>query len=100
MKTIIEENDGKYVVTLKGDWDTAAAVEVEKILKPLCSSNGKDVIIDCTGLEYIASSGLRILVNILKGARSTGSRVVLRGVSNHIMNVFRLTGFVSFFEFE
>ena len=35
METRIEELDGKFVVTLEGEMDTAAAVEVEEILKPL-----------------------------------------------------------------
>ena len=68
MNTTVEELDGKLVATLEGEMDTAAAVEAEKLLKPLYNSQGKDVIIDCSGLEYIASSGLRILLSILKGA--------------------------------
>jgi anti-anti-sigma factor len=100
MNAKIEEINGKYVATLVGEMDTAAAVEVEEVLKPLYQSNGKDVLIDCTGLEYIASSGLRILLSILKGAKATGSRVVLRGVNDDIKNVFKLTGFISIFEFE
>ena len=55
MKTKIEEMDGKFVATLEGEMDTAAAIEAEEILKPLYNSNGKDVIIDCTNFEYIAS---------------------------------------------
>ena len=100
MKTKIEEIDGKYVATLEGEMDTAAAVEAEKVLKPLYNSDGKDVIFDCTGLEYIASSGLRILLSILKGAKAAGSKVVLRGVNDDIKNVFKLTGFINIFEFE
>ena len=80
--------------------DTAAAVEAEEVLKPIYNSNGKDVIIDCTNLEYIASSGLRILRSILKGARAVGSKVVMRGVNDDIKNVFQMTGFISIFEFE
>jgi len=95
-----EEIDGKYVATLDGELDTAAAVEAEEVLKPLYTSDGKDVIIDCSKLEYIASSGLRILINILKGAKLTGSRVIMRGANDDIKNVFRLTGFISIFEFE
>ena len=68
MNVKVEEIDGKYVATLEGEMDTAAATEVEELLKPLYESNGKDVIIECKGLEYIASSGLRILLSILKGA--------------------------------
>lgn len=100
MNVKIEEIAGKYVATLEGEMDTAAAVEAEKVLKPLCNSDGKDVIFDCTGLEYIASSGLRILLSILKGAKAAGSKVVLRGVNDDIKNVFKLTGFINIFEFE
>jgi anti-anti-sigma factor len=100
MNTTIEEIDGKYVATLEGEMDTAAAVEAEEVLKPLYQSNGKDVIIDCTKLEYIASSGLRILLSILKGAKACGSKVVMRGVNDDIKNVFKLTGLINFFEFE
>lgn len=100
MNTKFEEIDGKYVATLEGELDTAAAVEVEKVLKPLYQSDGKDVVIDCAALEYISSSGLRILLNILKGAKATGSKVVMRHVNDDIKNVFKLTGFISIFEFE
>lgn len=100
MKTTIEELDGKYVATLEGEMDTAAATEAEVILKPLYYSNGKEVIIDCQNLEYIASSGLRILLGILKGAKASGSRVVLKDVNDDIKNVFKLTGFISIFDFE
>ena len=75
MITKLEEIDGKYVATLEGEMDTAAATEAEEVLKPLYTSDGKDVIIDCNGLEYIASSGLRILLGILKGAKAAGNRV-------------------------
>ena len=100
MNTKFEEIDGKYVATLEGEMDTTAAVEAEEVLKPLFNSNRKDVIIDCTKLEYIASSGLRILLSILKGAKATGSKVVMRNVNEDIKTVFKLTGFISIFEFE
>ncbi len=100
MNTSIEEIDGKYIATLEGEMDTAAAMEAEEALKVLYSTNGKDVIINCAKLEYIASSGLRILLGILKGAKAAGSRVVLRDVNDDIEEVFKLTGFISIFEFE
>lgn len=100
MKTTIEQLENKYLVTLEGELDTVAAAEVEKTLQPLYSSNGLDVIIDCTKLEYIASSGLRILISILKAAKATGSKVVLKNVNDDILSVFKLTGFINIFEFE
>lgn len=100
MNTKIEELDDKYVVTLEGEMDTAAATEAEEVLKQLYENEGKEVIFECEGLEYIASSGLRILINILKATMSKGNRVVLRNVNDDIKNVFKLTGFLNIFEFE
>jgi anti-anti-sigma factor len=100
MNTKIEEQDGKFIATLEGEMDTAAALEAEQTLQPLYKTGGRDVIIDCEGLEYIASSGLRILLGILKGAKAGGSKVVLRHVNDEIKNVFKLTGFIDYFVFE
>ena len=100
MEATLQELDGKYVATLKGELDTAAAVEVEQVLKPLYKGDGRDVIIECEELEYIASSGLRILISILKGAKMSGSKVIMRNMNDDIKNVFKLTGFINLFEFE
>lgn len=100
MNIKLEDIDGKHVVTLEGEMDTTAAVEAEEVLAPLYASDGKDIIIDCTGLEYIASSGLRILVTILKGAQQGGCHVVLRGVNDDIKKVLEMVGFSRVFLFE
>lgn len=100
MKTEIKEIEGKILVSLSGELDTAAATEVEAALKPLMENDGKDIVIDCSELEYIASSGLRILLGILKKAKSVGSRVALKNVNDIISDVLKMTGFISLFEFE
>lgn len=99
MNTTVEEREGMFYATLEGEMDTAAAIDAEVVLKPLYEADGKEVVIDCKGLEYIASSGLRILLSILKGAKASGSRVVLKDVNEDIMNVFKLTGFIDIFDF-
>ena len=100
MTTTIQETDERIIAILSGELDTAAAKETEVALAPLLDSKGKDILIDCTDLEYISSSGLRILLRILKQAQSVGSRVVLKNVNDVIREVLDLTGFKSIFEFE
>lgn len=100
MKTTVQELDGRLVAVLAGELDTAAAAETEAALKPLFESTGKDLVLDCVDLQYIASSGIRILVNLLKTARAKGDRVVLKNVNEVIRDVLELTGFVSYFVFE
>lgn len=100
MNVTIEETTDRILVKLEGEMDTAAAAQAEESLRPLYKTDGRDVVIECEKLEYIASSGLRILLSILKGAKAAGSKVVLCHVSDEIKEVFRLTGFISLFDFE
>ena len=101
MKTTIEELDDMMIVTMIGSLDTAAAIEAEETLKPATTEGMvKDIAFECKELEYIASSGLRILLDVLKKTKAKGKRVILRNVNDDILNVFKITGFINLFEFE
>ena len=100
MKTTIQEQDGNLVAILEGRLDTAAAPETEKNMSPLNDCEGKDIIIDCTNLEFISSSGLRIFLGILKNAKAKGSHVYIKNISDNIRTVFAMTGFINLFEFK
>lgn len=100
MNTIITESEGKYVVVLEGELDTAHAMEVEQAMQPLHEVSGKEITIDCTKLEYIASSGLRILLGLLKSAKAKENKVVLRNLNDEIKEVFKMTGFIDLFDIE
>ena len=100
MKTIIEEHDENILVTMIGSLDTAAAIEAEQTLKPITEGEAKDIVFECKELEYIASSGLRILLDVLKKTKAKGKKVTLCNVNDDIQNVFKITGFINLFEFE
>ena len=100
MRTDIQEIDGALVAILEGEMDTAAALEAEKALEPLYQANGRDVVIECERLDYIASSGLRILLGILKASKASGSRVTLRHMNDDIKSVFTMTGLINLFDVE
>ena len=101
MKTTIEELDELIVITMAGSLDTLAAIEAEQTLKPITASEEtKDIMFECKDLEYIASSGLRILLDVLKKTKAKGKKVTLRNVNDDIKNVFKITGFINLVEFE
>ena len=100
MKTTIQELEESTLITLIGSLDTAAAIETEQMLKPVTEGDSKDIVIECEELEYIASSGLRILLDVLKKTKAKGYKVILRNVNDDIKNVFKITGFINLFEFE
>ena len=68
MNTTLKEENNYYVMYFDGRLDTAAAPEADKATLPLLESEGHDIILDCSKLEYISSSGLRIFLNVLKKA--------------------------------
>ena len=100
MKTTSQELEEKTIVTMTGSLDTAAAIEADQTLKPITEGEGKDIVFECADLEYIASSGLRILLDVLKKNKARGHKVILRHVNDDIKNVFNITGFINLFEFE
>ena len=100
MNTTITEKDDKYVVTLEGELDTAHAIEVEQAMQPLHEISGKEITLDCTKLEYIASSGLRILLGLLKSAKAKGNKVVMKNLNDEIKEVFKMRGFIDLFDIE
>ena len=100
MKTTIEQQDGNLVAKLEGRLDTAAAPKTEQELKPLYDCEGKDVVLDCSQLDYISSSGLRLFLGVLKAAKPKGSHVYITGLNADLQNVFAMTGFTNLFEFK
>ena len=101
METTIQELDEMIIVTMTGSLDTAAAIETEQELKDITAPEvNKDIVFECQDLEYIASSGLRILLDVLKKTKAKGHKVMLRNLNDDIKNVFNITGFINLFEFE
>ncbi len=100
MKTTILQEDGNLVAVLEGRLDTAAAAVTEKEFLPLYDCDGKNIIFDCSKLEFISSSGLRLFLGVLKAAKPKGSHVCITGMSSELRDVFTITGFTSLFEFK
>ena len=98
MQTSILEQDGNMVAILEGRLDAVAAQETEKAMQPLCECEGKDIIIDCTHLDYISSAGLRIFLRILQNAQGKGQQVFIKNINDTVRAVFAMTGFINIFK--
>ncbi|MBR3399194.1 MAG: STAS domain-containing protein [Prevotella sp.] len=100
MKTTFKVEDNEFVMYLEGRLDTAASSQAEKDLRALYDCEGHDIVLDCTDLEYISSSGLRLFLNVLKNAHAKGSSVFIKGINDDIRSVLEMTGFNSLFQFR
>ena len=93
-------NDARTVITITGRLDTVNAIEFEKALAPVIAGEMKDVVIDCSSLHYISSSGLRQFLILQKAANAKQVKLTLEGMKPEIKEIFDMTGFSSLFHFE
>ena len=83
-------NDGVLTVSFDGRLDTEAAVKFEAELAEVCSGNPHtSMIFDAEKLDYVASSGLRIILKLAK----TEKNFSVENVSPAVFSVFEMTGF-------
>ena len=100
MNITISELDGKLVAALEGDLNNAASTQAERGLAPVFERTDCDVVLDCTQLNYISSSGLRLLLNVYKHTRANGHKAILKNLSEDVKEVFDLSGFLQLFIIE
>ena len=96
----VKENNEKVLATVSGRLDTPSAVSAQQEITPLLENAGKEIILDCSNLEYISSSGLRLLLTIRKEAAAKGGKVIVKDINDDIKKVFMMTGFYNLFEIK
>ena len=99
MKTTIETTEGKALVIFEGVLDSYMAEEVGEKLEPLNELEDTEITLDCTKLEYIASSGLRLFLLLLRNTKANGCKIFIKGAASELMDIFKATGFDKCFQF-
>ena len=96
----IERTVNGTVVTLKivGRLDTTTAPVLEADVDG-CKADVKELILDCSALEYVSSAGLRVILKAQKQMNVQGSMKLI-GVNEAIMEVFDITGFADILTIE
>lgn len=80
-----------YAPTGRIDASNAAACEQE--LLALMEAQGPSALIDLSGLSYISSAGLRVLLVGAKAARGKGGKAVICSAPASITEVLKMSGF-------
>ena len=94
---IITEKDEYLLVEFIGDFDSLASRDAENDVAPVYEHD-TDVVIECSQLNYVSSSGLRIFLSIYKHVHKNGKKVTVRGLNSNIEKVFRISGFLQLFD--
>ncbi len=88
-----ERNDDVLVLLPVGRLDSGNARSFESVVMDRIGSGELRLIVDFSRLDFISSSGMRVLLIAAKALKANEGKLVLCEMKNHIEEVFRISGF-------
>ncbi|WP_127588572.1 STAS domain-containing protein [Paenibacillus koleovorans] len=88
--------DDEIVLHISGDLDLAAAIELKAVLETVVHEADKRLILDLEGLRYIDSTGIGILVSVVKIRDEAQATFEVRHIPASVKKLFDLTGISGF----
>jgi anti-anti-sigma factor len=85
------EEDGTYVIRLRGELDLSSCDEVDAELKRAEAGSFERILLDVNELDFIDSSGLQVILRAKRRADSSGRRLRITRGKGHVADMFRLT---------
>ncbi len=95
-----EKTDGVINVKLNGEVDINTANELREGLYNIIENNADHIQLDCSDLSYIDSTGLGVLVAVLKKVKSNQKNVYITNLKKTIKKLFIITGLDKVFIIE
>ncbi|MDD5993154.1 MAG: STAS domain-containing protein [Prevotellaceae bacterium] len=92
----IVRNGNEVLIKTGARIDTINAGDFEREINPVITESGVNVVFDCSELDYISSSGLRVVLKAQKMVTANKGEMKLTGVKPQIKKVFDMTGFSRF----
>lgn len=99
MKITVTQEGAITSLSIAGRLDNDNAPQFRELVDQLEKQGIKDIKVDMSACEYIASAGLRVIAQLRKNTAHGGS-LVFRNVCPDIMDIFQLTGFAKILAFE
>lgn len=100
MNVKITENNAIQVVAIEGRLDTTNYNELETEMDQLFKNNNYNIIFDLVDLQYVSSSGLRVMLMTLKRVTAAGGKFILCNMQEGIKEIFEISGFTTIFTID
>jgi anti-sigma B factor antagonist len=86
------QQEGIIIYKLEGEIiDKSQTVELTEQINNMISSGKKNIVLELSGLRYMNSSGLNVLVGILTKARNAGGEVLVCNISAKVRELLVVT---------
>ncbi|MDH7510617.1 MAG: STAS domain-containing protein [Methanolinea sp.] len=88
-----KQDRGVDIILFSGRMDANSSPEGENAIQSLIRSGRTKIVVNVSGLSYISSSGLRVLLAGLKQVRQAGGDLRLSCLQPQVRDVITMTGF-------
>ena len=95
MEITQQEENGIVSIAIKGRLDADSSPEAEKVVKEALGGQTTRVLFNLSGLEYLSSAGLRVLLSAAKEMRRREGKIVLCCLNEFVKEIFEVSGFQS-----
>lgn len=95
----MQEGKG-LIMEIDGRLDTNAAPKLLEEINESLKEVVESFVLDMKNCDYVASSGLRVILNAQKKMNALHGTMVVKNVINDVMEVFEMTGFADILTFE
>ena len=82
---------GVPVIELTGEINSFAQQTLEEAYDHAAAMPGQSIVLDFSRVDYINSTGIALIVNLLRRARSGDRKLLACGLSNHYQEIFKIT---------
>lgn len=89
--------DSATVLAISGRIDTATAPELEQNINREIDRGHRKILLNFTGVSYISSGGLRVLLATAKKLKAPEDRFGICGLTPEVQKILKLAGFTSIF---
>lgn len=93
MEVKVTKNEAQVTISVSGRIDTTTALTLGEEFNKNLTEDVKDFVLDLANCDYIASSGLRVILQAQKTINSRQGSMVVKNVIGDVMEVFDMTGF-------
>lgn len=93
MRISEEERDGVICLKIDGRLDGESAPAAEAKVKALLAEGRRRLLFDLSGMSYISSAGLRVVLLAVKRLQATGGQIVLAALTPDVQEVFDVSNF-------
>lgn len=98
MEIAINENDDNILITVSGDIEMMTIKEFKEKLFEVGQNVDKNVELDLSNVDYIDSSGVGVLISLLKLQKKKGKVLKIDKVSSQVLNVLQLSSLSDVFD--